>query len=345
MVYLKKLLLLLKKSIESLQEEKSFIVFGTGKFALDGFYFFSERNVEIKCFIDNDYRKHGVFLGKNVYGIEYLNDVDEPLVILSSWAGEILKQLNDIKYKGRVYVVDPWFSIFNEFFLDDEKIEEVVCFYGSLDEGSRNVLCGILEFRLGKSKSLFISDYKQYFNPAMSFNSLDVIIDGGAYIGDTVLSFNDTCVKEFHCFEPEIVNFKSLCTINSCNKVHAVNMGLWSKDDFLNFSSSNESASYGCKIENDGDTVVKVTSIDSYCEINKVSPTIIKMDIEGAERDAISGAINVIMNYKPKLAISVYHKYDDIWEIPKIISKIRPDYKFYLGHHTDGWMETILYAV
>ena len=69
------------------------------------------------------------------------------------------------------------------------------------------------------------------------------------------------------------------------------------------------------------------------------------MDIEGAELEAIMGAKKIIQKYKPVLAISIYHKVEDIWSIPKMILEINPSYKFYLGHYSVTAAETVLYAL
>ena len=69
------------------------------------------------------------------------------------------------------------------------------------------------------------------------------------------------------------------------------------------------------------------------------------MDIEGAELEALKGAEETIKRYRPKLAICVYHKPEDIVEIPKYILNINPDYKLYLRHYSDNAGETVLYAI
>ena len=69
------------------------------------------------------------------------------------------------------------------------------------------------------------------------------------------------------------------------------------------------------------------------------------MDIEGAEREAIIGARNIIKSQKPKMAVSIYHKKEDIWELPKLLIEINPEYKFYLRHYSFRDAETVLYAI
>jgi hypothetical protein len=69
------------------------------------------------------------------------------------------------------------------------------------------------------------------------------------------------------------------------------------------------------------------------------------MDIEGAGMAALKGASRIISEHKPKLAICVYHKYQDIWEIPAYIWSLCLEYTLHLRHHLDSAVETVLYVV
>ena len=86
----------------------------------------------------------------------------------------------------------------------------------------------------------------------------------------------------------------------------------------------------------------KVVSLDS-CITDKV--TFIKMDIEGAELNALKGSREIIKKYKPRLAVSVYHKKEDLIEIPLYIKELVPEYKLYIRHYSNAAIETVLYAV
>lgn len=70
-----------------------------------------------------------------------------------------------------------------------------------------------------------------------------------------------------------------------------------------------------------------------------------KMDIEGAEQKALEGAKNIIRAYRPKLAISIYHKADDFYKIPLCIHELVPEYQFYVRHYICFYADTVLYAV
>lgn len=99
-------------------------------------------------------------------------------------------------------------------------------------------------------------------------------------------------------------------------------------------------------------TSCKTLSIDSAVRRNQLSRVdFIKMDIEGAELNALTGAKQTLSAFKPKLAISIYHKvgdalvYADYDRIVAFLAALVPDYKFYLDqHHYKGWTDVVLYA-
>lgn len=72
----------------------------------------------------------------------------------------------------------------------------------------------------------------------------------------------------------------------------------------------------------------------------------IKMDIEGAELEALKGSKRIISEYTPYLAICIYHNVTHFWEIPLLIKEYSANYDFYVGHHSDFDVnETVLYAI
>ena len=89
--------------------------------------------------------------------------------------------------------------------------------------------------------------------------------------------------------------------------------------------------------------VIPVVKMDDAIPNEKV--TFIKMDIEGSECEALKGAERIIRSFKPKIAISAYHKRDDLWTIPALLLSYRPDYTLYLRHYGFEWGETVLYAI
>ncbi len=175
----------------------------------------------------------------------------------------------------------------------------------------------------------------------------EVFVDGGCYDGENSLMFAkwaDSAKKMIYAFEPDKDNVKN------CERIleqigkdgvsyQLIQKGLWSSNKVLKFSAdSNE----GSRLAEDGAVHVPVTSLDS---VMNHEVTFIKMDIEGAEYEALTGAKRLIQKYKPKLAISVYHKIEDIWELPQLILSMQADYTFYLRHYSLSSEETVLYAI
>ena len=98
----------------------------------------------------------------------------------------------------------------------------------------------------------------------------------------------------------------------------------------------------GSSISTQGSTAVYLTTIDSI--VHEEHVTFIKMDVEGAELKSLKGARNTIIKNHPRLAICVYHKDSDLYEIPGYILSLVPEYKFYLRHYCSSEYETVLYA-
>ncbi len=187
-------------------------------------------------------------------------------------------------------------------------------------------------------------DINEYFDKdIIQFTSNEVFVDGGAYDAQTTLEFIKRCnsYKKIHVFEPSIkMKNKIDKNIKEHRDVETHFIGLWKERDTLFFSSALDT---GSKIaESQSSEVIEVDSIDNICSNESV--TFIKLDIEGSELDALQGAKNTIKQHKPKLAICVYHKPQDIIDIPLYLKSLVPEYKLYLRHYGAGQYETVLYA-
>lgn len=187
----------------------------------------------------------------------------------------------------------------------------------------------------------------QYFDQdVIQFSNQEVFIDGGCYTGDTVLEFIRRMKGKYdfiYGFEPERDIFETAkLNLNFYENIELINKGLWSKADQLYFHAANTSST----VTANGETSISVTSLDEFfCDGRKRLPTFIKLDIEGSEKEALFGMKNVIAKAHPKLAVCVYHKPEDIYELPQLIMNLGPGYKFTLRHYGEGMYETVLYAL
>ena len=174
-------------------------------------------------------------------------------------------------------------------------------------------------------------------------------IDCGAYTGDTLdaLPVHVEKVNKIVAFEPDPENFKRLeanIAQSKSSLAESISLypnGLWSSSQILFFDhAQGHNGHLSCSGSR---TALKFVALDEV--LLNWDPTFIKMDIEGAEVEAIKGAANIIRRYKPDLAISVYHEIGHLWQIPLLLSEINRDYRYYLRAHEHFNQEIVLYAV
>uniref|UniRef100_UPI004057C0A3 FkbM family methyltransferase n=1 Tax=Acetatifactor sp. TaxID=1872090 RepID=UPI004057C0A3 len=211
---------------------------------------------------------------------------------------------------------------------------------------------GIKEEDIYLYNKMHIAAQEQYFEEEfLVFQDGEVFIDGGCLDLGTSLEFirkmenQNKVINKIYAFEPDSYNLK-ICARRiaelQLENVEMINAGLWNCNTCLEFRTDGNGGS--CIVEEDTGKYesVKVVSLDSAIQ-EKV--TFIKMDIEGAELNALKGAEQTIRRDKPKLAICVYHKKEDMWEIPYFIKQLVPEYRLYIRHYSNCPWETVLYAV
>lgn len=242
--------------------------------------------------------------------------------------------------------------------IDDKK--QLQNFAKLLDKQSTECLNQIIKYRSNPSSYTYVeNDWQlQYFpdwlleaNPWQKKEFR--MIDCGAYTGDTLVAAKsaldrlDVKSQHFVCFEPDSKNYNSILsylTTKVPNKNFTVQLypcGVWNETSFLKFNAGDSQG----KIERDSQNgeIIHVTSLDESCY--GFAANFIKMDIEGAEPEALEGAKEIIRKFNPILAISVYHEPEHLWCIAQQILDINANYNFKLHTHGDFGLEIILYAL
>lgn len=181
----------------------------------------------------------------------------------------------------------------------------------------------------------------------------DVVIDAGGCYGDTALYFahevGDTGkVYSFEFMPDSLAIFEQNMALNPelLRKINLVKKPLWSNSGVPLFV---EGGGPGARVSPNAKqadaTRVETLAIDDLASNEKLDRVdFIKMDIEGAELEALHGAENTIRKFRPKLAISVYHKLNDYWEIAQYIDSLGLGYQFALRHFTIHAEESVLFA-
>lgn len=224
-------------------------------------------------------------------------------------------------------------------------------FYEKLgDRFSKEVFCHIFLGRVTGNKDTFqqIKTGDFYYPPEIiKFDKDEVMVELGSNNGETLQDFISRCpdFEHVYCFEPDSACLDNLYKISNAypNRINIIPKIAWDKACTLQFCDNDgDGSSSVSESGNSGGEMLPASSVD--LEIQDMV-TFIKMDIEGAELRALHGAENHIRQFKPKLAISVYHKKEDLFVIPQYLLSIRPDYKFYLRHHGNDDTDTVLYAI
>ena len=168
----------------------------------------------------------------------------------------------------------------------------------------------------------------------------------GAYNGDTSLEMVKHCkkIEAMLCFEPDPRNFEdltknTLSIKNNIDNLILLPLAVHESNMQLHFATDN---GLNSGITSNGNYLVQCVAIDT--SFPDFAPTFISMDIEGAELSALKGMRETIKHNMPKLAISVYHSPEHLWEIVLFLHKLVPEYKFFLRNYTSYSFDTILYA-
>lgn len=363
-------LIALQKSM--LMPDCGVVIYGAGlngKFVYD---WLKKYNIRCRAFIDR--RELSCIDGVPVYQLVNVPDdlLDLPIVV--ALVGDVFNAVKDIRARGFVNLFSMAdFFIFmetvinatlpNYYFLgkNDELLQkfhelsavrDLFC-----DEKSREIFCNFINYRTtGEFEFLMMPDSGcEYYPDSRPFEFTEPIsyIDCGAFTGDSI----ETLARniDFHsivAFEPDPANFEKLKKNITFQRfgcpVITLQYGVGARQMTCEFVITGSMYSMGVQYasmnQRGNVQMVQVNSIDNlFSEFGKVD--FIKFDVEGFELDALKGAVNTIRNYRPVIAVSVYHKPCDIWEIPEYLHNIYPEADLYLRIGNDSFHDTICYAV
>ncbi|WP_313024865.1 FkbM family methyltransferase [Pseudomonas lopnurensis] len=262
--------------------------------------------------------------------------------LLKRWAG--LNQVNTVEMNLFLDTVKR---------LKDEQCEELLI--DGVDYNIRDLKSQGYDFKLAAHKwFLGVTDiyYNQYEHKEFCVRPGDVIIDAGGFIGDTAALFcvktrGDCFVHSFEVLNENLKLFEFNVELNGISKNVKINrLALTNRSGGVIGVKPATLQGATCVSDNSAlEEQVETITLDDYVirnNLDKVS--LIKMDIEGSEIPALKGAINTIRHFRPRLALCVYHKWDDIITIPRFLAETGVDYDFCFKwvHLTQGWEAVLL---
>jgi FkbM family methyltransferase len=181
----------------------------------------------------------------------------------------------------------------------------------------------------------------------------DIVIDAGACWGDTALLFASLTGEKGKVYSFEFtpgnvdIFYKNInLNPNLKNIIELIQQPVWSRTgEELFFQDNGPGTSLKREYDSTNSKSLSSISIDDFViNNNLLKVDFIKMDIEGSELNALEGAVETIKKYKPQLAITIYHKFEDFFAIPGFINNLNLGYKFYLNHFTIYHEESVLFA-
>ncbi len=224
-------------------------------------------------------------------------------------------------------------------------LDDYIWLYEKLgDYRSKKLLLAILRnwyyydfYNLENSREI---NFTPYFDLDLVECHDEVLVDLGAYTGDTVLDYlkiyGPNSYQKIYCYEITPNTFAILKNnLYQYNNIEYRRKAASDTKEIMYINNSCD-ASANTVSPIGSETVEAVTLDDDITE----SITTLKMDIEGYEQKAIRGAQKHIINDHPKLLISVYHNNEDLWKIPRMIADFDPSYKFYLRNNGGGVFPT-----
>ena len=325
-------------SWEKIKESgKPVVVYGMGNGADKVIDEFNRLEIEIKgVTASDDFVRGQQFRG---FTVKKLSDFDGDFIIAVAFASCIPEVMNHIySLCGKYRVIVPCVPVFGDEIFNREFIEnhenELISAYELFEDDSKDIFAGCVDFMFGGELDVLkniTTEKNEAFENILKLGNDESYLDLGAYRGDTVEEFLNYCNGEYSditALEPDRRTFKKLeAYLENVEKSTAYQYAVYSENKTLIFSNK---AGRQSTISEKG-MEVRAVSVDSLYSDKTV--TYIKMDVEGAEKEAIRGAENTLKNQKPKLNIALYHRSEDIFSIPLQLAKINPEYKFHIRRH------------
>lgn len=348
--------------------QKGLILFGAGAHGELVVTSLMSQGVRPAYFVD----KNEIKAGKEVCGIPVrplsaLFEKGDAFVLLSS--SHIKSMINDCKkYNVNSWIlpgaIRDWCFVLGDLgfcsLLSEFDQDVVSAFSLFADEKSQEIYSDFIRYHY-----TFETDLSEHYDPDQYFpndlkSTIDYsgFVDAGAYNGDTFQSWLRNYIPKDHsdsfayyAYEPGREQFEVLSqTIDRFasdlkQNIFLYNVGLGAQSEYLSMVGTGPASRLSeKKVGAKTDSCIKIECLDDTIFSGK-KPTIIKADIEGFEIPFLEGAKQTIDKHRPTLAISVYHRYNDIWKIPHWIHNLNCGYSLYLRHHSPVYGDTVCYAI
>lgn len=345
-----------KKFVESaMLNHTRFIIWGngyTGRTALSMIKDLSGDLIKPEYIVDNNSSMcDGTLVRSSEDFKREIDSIDTVLVCVYT-ANQVLNQLDAMGYKGNTLVVSSSVMKTDENLIEfyESNMEEIENTFNLLeDEKSKKTIATFINVM--RTGNILLWDdvnlddkYKMLGASFLDIQDNEHYIDIGAFTGDTLsmfLELSNNGYSSIICVEPDVNNYNLLCENvknKGLNNTYLYNNAVGARSELIRFSNGK---SESCYVSENGETTIKMIAID---DIDKAKDaTLIKISTNGFDLNVLKGAEQTIIKNKPKIA--TYASGTQLWEIPKYLKKICPEYKIYYRHFGVGNQAMICYAV
>ncbi len=338
--------------------KKPIVLYGMGDGALKIMKAFEHYQIEISAiFASDEFVRGHSFTGFPVLTFTQIQQTFSDFIIILAFAAyrdPLLSKLYHMSENYEFYAPDVPVCVEDDQLFTIEYIKKYEAEFDKVyellaDEQSKRVLIDILNFKVsGKVSYLkqITTPISEVYTKILNLSQVEHYIDLGAYNGDTIeefLGYTDGKYASITAFEPDKKNYQKLLKRIALLNVEATVYHAGSDSQPGQRLFDNRSGRNSAFSKQEG----VLTMVESVDHILQGAPaTVIKLDVEGAEEQSLLGCQDTIVQFRPKLMISSYHKNSDLFLLPLLIYQMCPDYQFYLRHHPyiPAW-ETNYYLV
>ncbi|MBQ8108193.1 MAG: FkbM family methyltransferase [Ruminococcus sp.] len=351
---------LFKKMVEELKNETlPVMIYGTKAIAKIVTDYLDQNSIGYTGHVlDDEYYVEGMTVnGRPVYPLNSYISKNKCVIVVAFTqmtqerenelrAAANVKQLYALDFLGKG-ALDNTDGQITEKFYEDNKDKFIQTRQWLCDEASVAAFDAYIDQKMTGKYRKPQANKPQYFDDdVVSLSDNEVLVDCGAFDGDSVISFVNELERtggsysKIYAFEADERNTEKMQeNLSGYDNVNIVAKGVWDTVGELRFSNAGTTNS----AIGEGETVIAVTTIDDTVGDDRV--TFIKMDIEGSELKALQGAEKTIRSNRPRLAICVYHKPEDLITIPRYIKQLIPDYRLYMRNYSSAGVEAVIYAL
>ncbi|WP_286233232.1 FkbM family methyltransferase [Thalassotalea sediminis] len=338
------------------------VIYGTGVYAYVLFNYLRLKGIEVSKFVvDAKYLVVKHYLGLEVQTIE---ENVEKLASCSVVIGitNYLAAQEKLKAFGvnHSYVIDvPDFLNMPNEFMNKEFVENNITQFQEAynlfeDDFSKQTFIAAINTKISGDLSFLLpvvkNEHLYFAQDLFDISDHEVLLDVGGFDGDSIRDFTSICNSQFDkiiSLEPFDENFKKLTqTVKELGLINVVliNKGAWSESTTLSFSITEENIDNKITVEGQGTENISVDTLDNIideCDIDKIS--LIKMDINGAEYEALRGAEHTLNTFRPNIAVKMHVK-EDFYRLAILLKAMCPNIKLYLRQRNYMSMMLVLYA-